>query len=170
MLVAARRAGTGDDELLAGQRAAARIDPEAVLDRQVAALAAELPEMPRCGAQDRGETVRGGRHLDLRMEMEARGERRRGLVFAPIGGEQHVLAANVAAIAATCHDAAVEIAEPADIPVMARLDPAGTVGLMPRELDFDHPAAERAVRMDRRRIAVAQHESGMRGGGAQCLR
>src|SRR5690348_16367817 len=73
--------------------AAIGIHPDAVLDRQRAAAAAELPQRALADAQQRALAIGGGRCLDALGQVEAHREWRRIGLFAALGGQQHILAA-----------------------------------------------------------------------------
>src|SRR3954452_6394984 len=72
---AVARALAGDDELEARVRRRLAVDPQAVLDRESAAAAAELPDGGSTHPEQRARAVGGGRDLDRGRQVESQRER-----------------------------------------------------------------------------------------------
>ena len=167
---AAGRRGAGDDQLFGRVRAAFAVDPQALLDIQCAFGGAELPQRAAIDAQQRAQLVGGQARRDIAAKVKAQREPLVALAPGARGGEQHVLAAQLAPVRRQDQQAAVDQPVAPCIAVMAHLDAAALRRLAPVELDLGHALAQRAVRQDCGRIGVGQDQRRMRRGGAQPAR
>src|SRR4051812_38841899 len=157
----------GDDELEARVRRRLAVDPQTVLDREAAAAAAELPDRRAAHPEQRPLAVGGGRDFDRGRQVESKRERHVAAAVAAAGGDQHVLALQLAAVGGEAQLALMHQPEAPDVAVVARLDLHHASGLVAGELDLADALAERAVVVDRGGVAVAERQGRMGGGGAQ---
>src|SRR4051812_14253083 len=120
------------------------IDPEAVLDGEPAAAAAELPHGRAADAEQGALPVGRRRHFDRRGEVEADRERHIATAPAPARGNEHVLPRQLAAVGGKLELALVVEAEAAGIAVVARFPPGDAPPPVARPLPPDPAPAPRA--------------------------
>src|SRR5258705_486437 len=98
---AAERRNLADDDQLAGPPGlATAIDPQTVLDRQIAATAAEVPRRHAARAEDRAHAVGGRRDFNRRRKVKAHGISRRLANFLAASGDQLIGATQFLAVVA----------------------------------------------------------------------